>query len=62
MVHVIGERRNLLLHKAEITILLLPSLKTEKYSTDTVLTKKRSLYSYIHTSQENEDKSSKFLT
>lgn len=41
MVHVIGERSNLLLHKAEITILSLPSLNVEKYSTVTVLTKKK---------------------
>lgn len=40
MVHVIGETSNLLLHKAELTILSLPSQNVEKYSTITVLTKK----------------------
>lgn len=59
MVHVIGERSNLLLHKAELTILSLPPLNTEKYSTVTVLTKTETC---IHTSQENKEESLKFLT
>lgn len=63
MVHVIGERSNLLLHKAELTILSLPSLNTEKYSTVTVPTKKKKKKkTCIHTSQENKEEYSEFLT
>lgn len=60
MVHVIGERSNLLLHKAELTILSLPSLNTEKHNTVTVPNKKKK--TCIHTSQENKKEYSKFLT
>lgn len=53
MVLVTGERSNLLLHKAELTILSLPSLNVEKYSTVTVLMKRNE--TCIHTSQENKE-------
>lgn len=55
MVHVIGERSNLLLHKAELTILSLPSLNAEKYGTVTVCSDKGKTETCIHGSEENKE-------
>lgn len=56
MVHATGERSNLLLHKAELTILSLPSLHAEKYSTVTVCSDKGETETcIISDSQENKE-------
>lgn len=55
MVHVIDESSNLLLNKAELTILLLPSLKAEKHGTVTVCSNKEKPETCIHASQENKE-------
>lgn len=56
MVHVTGERSNLLLHKAKLTILSFPSLHAEKYSTVTVCSdKEKQKPAFISASQENKE-------